>query len=400
MAARHGASLGAVRVLTVVAGAPTASALLATWRVHLVVLVAVAAAAGLYAWGMARVRRRHPARPWPLGRAASFAGGLGVLVVAVMSAIGRYDTTFFWVHMIQHLLLIMVAPALLIHGRPLTLAMHATRNPLHTRIKRFLRSRAVTVVTCPLFAIPLYAAIVVGTHLTSFNNEVVRYPPVASAEQVAYLVAGYLYLLSGFGEEPIRWRLSRPAKMVVILLSMPIDTFTGLTLLTTRNPPWSAYAAQHHSWGPDPVTDVHWGGAMMWIGGDTIMIALIVTALIPGSPATPAAAVPGCAGLRAPAGLRSTATRLCHPALGWVGYPTSMSTTRTTRPASTPTTPGSLKQPHTIVRTPAVTVIDLAARSMSCSAASAAGLTAAIACQAMYAAAVAPSTHVKPVRGA
>ena len=69
--------------------------------------------------------------------------------------------------------------------------------------------------------------------------------------------------------------------MVIILLSMPIDTFTGLTLITTRTEPWPAYAAQHHTFGPDLITDVHWGGAMMWIGGDTIMIALIVTALVP-----------------------------------------------------------------------------------------------------------------------
>jgi putative copper resistance protein D len=183
--------------------------------------------------------------------------------------------------MIQHLLLIMVAPALLIHGRPLTLAMHASRNPLHTYIKRLLRSRVVTIITCPLVAVPAYAAIVVGTHLTSFNNDVVVHPSAAAAEQLAYLVVGYLYLVSGFGDEPIRWRLSRPAKMVIILLSMPIDTFTGITLLATQHAPWPAYTAQHHTWGPDPITDVHWGGAMMWIGGDTIMIALIVTALIP-----------------------------------------------------------------------------------------------------------------------
>jgi putative copper resistance protein D len=261
--------------------APTASALLGTWTFHPIVTALLVLAAALYAWGMARVHRRHPARPWSLGRAASFAAGLAVVAVAVMSAIGRYDTTFFWVHMIQHLLLIMVAPALLIHGKPLTLAMHASRNPLHTIIKRMLRSRVVTVITCPLVAVPAYAAVVVATHLTSFNNQVVLHPPVAAAEQVAYLVIGYLYLISGFGDEPIRWRLSRPGKMVVILLSMPIDTFTGLTLLTTHTEPWPAYATQHHTFGPGLITDVHWGGAMMWIGGDTIMIALIVTALIP-----------------------------------------------------------------------------------------------------------------------
>ena len=261
--------------------APTATDILTDWTWRGTVALPLLVAASLYAWGMLRVRRRHPSRPWPAARAGSFAGGLAVIAVATLSSVGLYDTTFFWIHMIQHLLLIMVAPALVIHGRPLILALHASRNPLHTILKRFLRSRAVTAVTCPLAAIPLYAFVVVATHLTAFNNEVVLHPAVAAVEQLTYFVVGYLYLLSGFGDEPIRWRLSRPAKMVIILLSMPIDTFTGVTLLMTQKQPWPAYAAQHHTWGPNPITDVHWGGAMMWIGGDTIMIALIVTALVP-----------------------------------------------------------------------------------------------------------------------
>lgn len=245
------------------------------------VAVAMATAAVLYGWGMVRVRRRHPARPWPAGRAVSFTAGLATIAVATVSPIGRYDTVFFWVHMTQHLLLITVAPALLIHGRPLTLAMHATRNPAHTIIKRTLRSRAVTVLTCPLLAVPGYALVVVGTHLTSFYDLVVTSPTIEGIEQFTYVAIGYLYLLSGFGDEPIRWRLSRPAKMVIILLSMPIDTFVGIALLAMGSAPWPAYVQQHPGWGPDPVTDVHWAGAMMWIGGDTLMIALILTAMIP-----------------------------------------------------------------------------------------------------------------------
>jgi putative copper resistance protein D len=195
--------------------------------------------------------------------------------------VSTYDTTFFWVHMIQHLMLIMVAPALLVAGRPLILALHATRNPWHTRLKHALRSRPVTVITCPLMATPLYSAVVIGTHLTSFNNMVVTHRAAETGEQLAYLVAGYLYLLPGFGDEPIRWRLSYPAKMLLILLVMPIDTFTGVALLMTTHQPWAAYAAQHHTWGPSPLTDTHWGGAVMWVGGDTLMIILLVSALLP-----------------------------------------------------------------------------------------------------------------------
>jgi cytochrome c oxidase assembly factor CtaG len=139
----------------------------------------------------------------------------------------------------------------------------------------------VTVLSSPVISIALYAVVVVGTHLTSFNNVVITHPAVAVAEQAAYLAVGYLYLLSGFGDEPVRWRLARPTKILVLVLSMSIDTFTGITLLMTDENPWPAYAQKPRSWGPDIITDIHDGGAMMWIGGDIIMLTLVVIALVP-----------------------------------------------------------------------------------------------------------------------
>jgi putative copper resistance protein D len=266
--------------LTVAAG-PTSAALAADWTFRPLVVAPLVIAAALYLWGALRVGRRHRRGRWPLARTGSFLAGLAVIAVACLSAIERYGTSFFWIHMVQHLLLIMVGPALVIHGRPLILALHATRNPWHTRIKRVLRSPPVSVLTHPLLTFPLYTVVVVGTHLTSFNNVAVTHRSAAAAEQLAYLGAGYLYLLSGFGEEPIRWRLSHPAKMLVLVLSMSVDTFTGIVLLMSTTNPWPAYAEQHHTWGPDLLTDVHYGGAMMWVGGDTIMLCLILTALVP-----------------------------------------------------------------------------------------------------------------------
>ena len=257
----------------------TAAHALSAWRFQAAVVIPLIVVAAVYLWGVARVARRHPARPWPVFRTTLFLAGLVTIAVALLSFIGVYDDTLFWIHMIQHLMLIMVAPALLVAGRPLILTMHAARNPVHTIVKRMLRSRPVTVLTCPMVTIPLYAGTVVGTHLTSFMNVVITNPAAETGEILLYLIVGYLYFLPSVGDEPIRWRLSAPAKMVAVLLIMPIDTFTGLTLLTTAHEPWPAYAAQHRTWGPSPITDVHWGGAIMWVGGDVIMIVLILVSL-------------------------------------------------------------------------------------------------------------------------
>ena len=84
------------------------------WQFAPLVTALAAAGAAAYLWGVWRVARRHPARPWPLWRTALFLGGLAAVVIATESGIGAYDDVLFWDHMIQHLLLIMVAPPLLV----------------------------------------------------------------------------------------------------------------------------------------------------------------------------------------------------------------------------------------------------------------------------------------------
>ncbi len=230
--------------------------------------------AGLYLWGVLRVRRRHPARPWPLPRAAAFLGGLLVVVLATESGVGTYDETLFWVHMIQHLMLIMIAPPLLVAGQPVTLLMHASRNPLHTWVKRVVRSRPVAWVTWPAVGVAAYAATIVGTHLTGFMNLVLTNGTVHNLEHVLYLVVGYLYFLPLVGREPLRWKVSYPLRLFLLFIAMPVDAFTGVVLNSYGTDPFRPLLPR--SWGPSQLDDVHTGGAVMWVGGAAIMFVVIM----------------------------------------------------------------------------------------------------------------------------
>lgn len=244
------------------------------WQFAPVVTAAVVAAAVLYLWGVVRVRRRHPARPWPLFRTVAFGLGLLVVVLATQSGIGTYDDSLFWDHMIQHLMLIMVAPPLLVAGQPVTLLMHASRNPLHTWVKRILRSKPVQAITWPGFGIAAYAATIVGTHLTSFMNVVLTNGAMHNGEHVLYLVVGYLYFLPLVGREPIRWKVSYPLRLFLLFLAMPVDAFTGVILSSESSDPFTPM--EPRSWGLSPLSDVHDGGAVMWIGGAAIMFVMIM----------------------------------------------------------------------------------------------------------------------------
>jgi putative copper resistance protein D len=210
----------------------------------------------------------------------SFFAGLAAIVLATQSSISAYDDVLFSVHMVQHLVLIMVAPVLLVAGRPIMLLLHASRNPLHSWTKAVIRSRVVTALTCPPVAALLYAGTIAGTHLTGFMNVVLQHESVHDAEHVLYLVSGYLYFLPVLGSEPIRWKLSFPSRFFLLALSMPVDTFVGVVLLQANHELFSAYADSPRSWGPSLLGDLHGGGAIMWVGGDTIMFVVMMCVFI------------------------------------------------------------------------------------------------------------------------
>jgi len=244
------------------------------WQFAPIVTGFTVALAAAYLWGALRVRKRHPRRPWPIGRVILFLLGLLVINVATQSGIGTYDDTLFWDHMIQHLMLIMVAPPLLVSGQPVTLLLHASRNPLHTWVKKIIRSKPVLWITWPGFGVAAYAATIVGTHLTSFMNLVIEHDAVHESEHVLYLVVGYLYFLPLVGREPIKWKVSYPLRLFLLFIAMPVDAFTGVVLGSYQTDPNAPM--EPRSWGPSAVDDLHQGGAVMWVGGAAIMFVMIM----------------------------------------------------------------------------------------------------------------------------
>jgi cytochrome c oxidase assembly factor CtaG len=178
--------------------------------------------------------------------------------------------------MVQHLLLIMAAPPLLVFGRPVILLLHATRNPVHTRVKRVLRSPAVAAMTWPPATVALYAAVVIGTHLTPLMNLVLANEAVHDAEHAAYLVAGYLYFLPVIGSEPLKWRVSGMGRFLLLLVVMPVDLAVGAALMSLPAVPFPAYLRTGRTWGPAALADLHDGGLIMLAGSELIMTGLAI----------------------------------------------------------------------------------------------------------------------------
>jgi putative membrane protein len=245
-----------------------------TWHWAPVTDLVILVAAVVY---LHRAHRTLPRRGehWPVGRTAYFLGALVVLGLTLQSAVDAYGGELFWIHMIEHLLLIMVVPVLVILGQPIRLASTGSDGP-STRTAAVLRGRFAAGLTYPAVGLAVYAVVLVGTHLSGFMQLMLTHPWLHDLEIVLYLVGGYLYFLPLLAYEPIKRRLVYPLRVFLLFMGMTADTAVGVVLMMSAREPFPAYAAQHRMWGPSLLGDVHTGGGIMWVIGDGLMFAITV----------------------------------------------------------------------------------------------------------------------------
>ncbi len=235
-----------------------------------VALIVVAIA--LYLWGVRRNNALHPRHPWSVGKTTAWIGANATTAVAIFSFVGVYDGELFWDHMVQHLLLIMVAAPLYAIASPLELTWRATTGTSHLVVTEALRSRVAKFFGNPIVAFCLYAVLIPVSHLTSWYNLTLEHESIHNAEHLAFLVIGYLFWRQIFGNDPNCYRLHPALQFFYLFMAIPIDTFTGLSLAGESHEVFSAYLATHRAWGPSYVTDLHVGGDIMWVVGDTLML--------------------------------------------------------------------------------------------------------------------------------
>jgi len=224
-----------------------------------------------YLWGVRRVRRLHPRHPWSVGRTVAWVAALVVTGIAIFSFVGVYDSELFYDHMVQHLLLIMVASSLYALGAPLKLAWWSTEGRAHALVTRGLRSAPARLLDQPLVAFGLYAVMIPVTHLTSLYNLTLEHEAIHNAEHLLFLVIGYLFWRQVFTGEFSAHRIYPGLRLALLAFAIPVDTFTGLSLASSTHEIFPAYLTLHRTWGPGLVADLHAGGVIMWVGGDTLM---------------------------------------------------------------------------------------------------------------------------------
>jgi putative copper resistance protein D len=214
----------------------------------------------------------------PRRRIVAWLGGIVALELALASGIERYDTTLFSVHMVQHMLLTVVAAPLLVLGAPITLLLRvATPSARRRWILPILHSRPIRVLGHPIVAWVLFTVVMWGSHLTPMFDAALESEPLHRLEHALYLSTALLFWWPVVGVDPSPYRMSYPARILYLLLQMPTNTFLAVLVYSATAPWYPHYVTTGRTWGPSPLLDQQAAGALMWVWGDlTFLVAGLV----------------------------------------------------------------------------------------------------------------------------
>lgn len=242
----------------------------ASWTFDPGVVIALVVCCGLYLVRWTRARTPGEPHPPSAARLLAFASGILVLVAALCSPVDRLGEQILAMHMVQHVLLLDLAPVLLILGFTKVLLRPATR-----RIHRV--ERRAGWVAAPLTAVLLYSAATWAWHVPALYDAAAEHDGIHVLEHLSFALAGSLYwwhLLS-----PVSTRLRREGMAPIVYLASTKATvgLLGILLTFAPNAIFTYYSGQPRWWGLSPDADQALAGAIMALEQSIVMgIALVV----------------------------------------------------------------------------------------------------------------------------
>jgi cytochrome c oxidase assembly factor CtaG len=252
----------------------TAGSFLTSWELAWLPLVSAVVLAVLYLVAVRRLRRRGV--PWPVGRTICFVGlGLGTFLLVTTSALAVYDTTLFWVHMVQHMVLAMITPVFLALGAPVTLALRTLPPGGRRVVLAVLHSLAAKVLTFPVVAGAVFVATPFALYLTGWYEATLRHPVLHDLNHVHFVLVGCLWFWPILSLDPMPNRVPYPMRLLAVFATMPFHAFLGVAIMSQSTliaGDW--YRGLDRHWGPTLLADQHLGGGLLWASGD--LVALLV----------------------------------------------------------------------------------------------------------------------------
>jgi len=243
------------------------------WELVSWATVTILLTTALYLWGVWRLQSRGDR--WPVGRTAAFLGAMVAAAMATVAGFGAYDDTLLSAHMAQHMILSMLVPLMMALGAPITLALRTLpRRPrgwllvaLHSRVARVLSFPPLTFV---LFVITPWALYFSGWYPASLHHDYLH-----EMTHLHMVVVGCLFFWPMVGIDPLPGRITYPARMLLVVLTLPFHAFMGVTIMAQDKLIGGDWYPELHegpmgAWLPNAHADQHLAGGILWSSGDAI----------------------------------------------------------------------------------------------------------------------------------
>jgi putative membrane protein len=233
------------------------------WTVDLFVTLNLCLFTGLYLWSVRSITRRG--MTWSPLRTLSFLLGMGLLAIAYLGPFETLAHTYFWAHMSQHLIVMMLAAPFIVLSCPVALTVLATTGRTRGAIIKGLRSSVGLFLVNPVFTWLLFFTVLIGSHITPVMEWVLTdHDAMAYVERPLYLVAALLFYYPLIGNDMCAQRPRPAIRLLSLGLMMIPETALGAVIFLSPVTLYPSYVAATTAVGADPLVDQQVAGAMMW----------------------------------------------------------------------------------------------------------------------------------------
>ncbi|MFB8776670.1 cytochrome c oxidase assembly protein [Streptomyces broussonetiae] len=250
------------------------------WSPDAFFLVACLLGLALYGWGVVRLVRRGD--KWPVGRTVAFAGGVLTIALVMCTKLNDYGMVMFSVHMVQHMVISMLSPILILLGAPITLALRALppagrgRKGPRELLLALLHSRYLRVITHPGFTIPMFIASLYALYFTPLFDFLMESKPGHIAMMVHFLAVGLVFFWPIMGIDPGPHRPGYLMRMLELFAGMPFHAFFGIALMMASTPMVDTYAHPPASLGIDALSDQNAAGGIAWAFSEIPSVLVLI----------------------------------------------------------------------------------------------------------------------------
>lgn len=175
-------------------------------------------------------------RNWSNWRSLSFVVGLAMIDIALQSPLAAFTMSYFQAHALQHLILMAAAPPLLALGAPSTLFLQTATKNHKTLWLKILHSKPFAVISHPIVVWFLYYGAMFAFFLTPAIGFAMNHMALMDLINVGFLLGATLFWWPIVAVDPIpRWHMDYGAKLVNLLIGVPVEAFLGITIMMNHN---------------------------------------------------------------------------------------------------------------------------------------------------------------------